>query len=183
MRRLAIGVLLALLASTGTAASPPSTWEPPLSAFRAVVVDDPPKAPTVPAPPSPIRDWFAAPTAPLPPQLPAVPATTVVPATGCATVACARSFALSVLGSTQYGCLDILFTRESHWNPFDLGPLTQYGRAYGIPQALPGSKMAWAGSDWRTNAVTQVRWGLHYIAGRYGTACAALGHSNVYGWY
>lgn len=55
--------------------------------------------------------------------------------------------------------------------------------AYGIPQALPGSKMAWAGADWRMNPVTQVKWGLHYISGRYGTACSAWRHFQEKGWY
>jgi hypothetical protein len=55
--------------------------------------------------------------------------------------------------------------------------------AYGIPQALPGSKMASAGADWQTNAQTQVNWGLGYITGRYGTPCAAWQTSQAKGWY
>ena len=55
--------------------------------------------------------------------------------------------------------------------------------AYGIPQALPGSKMASAGADWQTNPATQIAWGLGYIAGRYGTPCGAWDHSESNGWY
>ena len=55
--------------------------------------------------------------------------------------------------------------------------------AYGIPQALPGSKMATAGADWETNAATQIEWGLGYVQGRYGTPCGAWAHSQDVGWY
>ena len=55
--------------------------------------------------------------------------------------------------------------------------------AYGIPQALPGSKMATAGADWETNAGTQIEWGLGYIQGRYATPCGAWAHSQDVGWY
>ncbi|MBV7364176.1 DUF348 domain-containing protein [Actinomycetaceae bacterium TAE3-ERU4] len=84
------------------------------------------------------------------------------------------------MGDDQYRCLVSLWNRESGWN------YRSYNRssgAYGIPQALPGSKMASAGADWRTNPATQIRWGLGYISGRYGSPCAALGHSHRVGWY
>jgi hypothetical protein len=55
--------------------------------------------------------------------------------------------------------------------------------AYGIPQALPGAKMASAGPDWQNNAHTQIKWGLGYIAGRYGTPCGAWAHSQATNWY
>ena len=55
--------------------------------------------------------------------------------------------------------------------------------AYGIPQALPGTKMASAGSDWKTNPVTQIRWMVSYVSGRYGGWQGALNHSDTYGWY
>ena len=55
--------------------------------------------------------------------------------------------------------------------------------AYGIPQALPASKMAAAGPDWRTNPATQIRWGLGYIGATYGTPCNAWGHETADGWY
>lgn len=83
-------------------------------------------------------------------------------------------------GEDQYSCLVSLFNRESHWNVYAGNPVSG---AYGIPQALPGTKMASAGADWRTNPRTQITWGLNYIAGRYGTPCAAWGHSQNSGWY
>jgi hypothetical protein len=79
----------------------------------------------------------------------------------------------------QWSCLQSLWQRESGWNWSAANP----SGAYGIPQALPGSKMASAGSDWRTNPATQIRWGLGYIADRYGSPCGAWGHSESYGWY
>jgi murein DD-endopeptidase MepM/ murein hydrolase activator NlpD len=82
--------------------------------------------------------------------------------------------------SGQWSCLDKLWTRESRWNYQADNPTSS---AYGIPQALPGSKMASAGADWRTNPVTQMKWGLDYIADRYGTPCAAWAHSQNKGWY
>jgi hypothetical protein len=80
----------------------------------------------------------------------------------------------------QFGCLDSLWERESHWNPLAENPSSG---AYGIPQSLPGSKMATVAADWRTNPVTQIRWGLGYIADRYGSPCGAWGHSQGHGWY
>ncbi|MFP3714069.1 ubiquitin-like domain-containing protein [Puerhibacterium sp. TATVAM-FAB25] len=83
-------------------------------------------------------------------------------------------------GDTQFVCLDKLWTKESGWRVDADNPSSS---AYGIPQALPGSKMASAGADWRTNAVTQIEWGLGYIAGRYGTPCGAWAKSQAAGWY
>jgi murein DD-endopeptidase MepM/ murein hydrolase activator NlpD len=82
--------------------------------------------------------------------------------------------------SGQFGCLDALWQRESGWNP---RAYNASSGAFGIPQALPGSKMASAGADWRTNPVTQIRWGLSYIASRYGSPCGAWSHSQATGWY
>ncbi|GAA3590418.1 hypothetical protein GCM10022223_01110 [Kineosporia mesophila] len=82
--------------------------------------------------------------------------------------------------SSEFSCLDSLWTKESGWNYQATNPSSG---AYGIPQSLPGSKMASAGSDWQTNPVTQIRWGLDYIADRYGTPCGAWGHSQSVGWY
>jgi hypothetical protein len=83
-------------------------------------------------------------------------------------------------GTDQFGCLDSLYNRESGWNVHADNPSSS---AYGIPQSLPGSKMASAGSDWADDAATQIRWGLGYIKGRYGTPCGAWGHSESHGWY
>lgn len=80
----------------------------------------------------------------------------------------------------QFRCLVALWQKESRWNPYAENP---YSGAYGIPQSLPGNKMASAGADWQTNPATQIRWGLGYIAGRYGDPCGAWGHSQSVGWY
>jgi hypothetical protein len=80
----------------------------------------------------------------------------------------------------QFPCLDKLFARESGWNP---RASNAGSGAYGIPQALPGSKMASEGSDWKTNPATQIKWGLGYIEGRYNTPCGAWSHSQSTGWY
>lgn len=81
----------------------------------------------------------------------------------------------------QFVCLAHLWSRESGWRP---SAVNRAGSgAYGIPQALPGKKMAAMGRDWRTNAATQIRWGLRYVAQRYGSPCAALAHSYLKGWY
>ena len=81
---------------------------------------------------------------------------------------------------SQWSCLDSLWQRESNWNPF---AQNRSSGAYGIPQSLPGSKMATVADDWRTNPATQITWGLNYIEDRYGTPCGAWGHSQNYGWY
>ncbi|MEY3103664.1 MAG: hypothetical protein RLZZ92_463 [Actinomycetota bacterium] len=74
-------------------------------------------------------------------------------------------------GSYQFSCLNTLWTRESNWNYRARNPRTG---AHGIPQALPAAKMDVIATDWRTNPVTQIRWGLHYIDVRYETPCKAL---------
>ena len=82
-------------------------------------------------------------------------------------------------GDDQFACLVSLWNRESGWR---VNAANSSG-AYGIPQALPGSKMASAGADWQTNPATQIAWGLGYIAGRYSNPCGAWGHSESNGWY
>jgi len=82
--------------------------------------------------------------------------------------------------SSQFSCLDPLWAHESGWS------VTAYNAgsgAYGIPQALPGSRMASAGPNWQTNAATQIRWGLEYIKGTYGSPCGAWDHEQATGWY
>jgi hypothetical protein len=74
-------------------------------------------------------------------------------------------------GRYQFSCLDKLWTKESNWNFRARNPRTG---AYGIPQALPASKMAIRGDDWRTNPLTQISWGMHYVDVRYETPCKAL---------
>jgi resuscitation-promoting factor RpfB len=80
----------------------------------------------------------------------------------------------------QATALNNLWTRESGWNQTAENPTSG---AYGIPQALPGSKMASAGSNWQTSAATQIAWGLEYIRSTYGTPVAAWAHELAYGWY
>lgn len=80
----------------------------------------------------------------------------------------------------DFSCLVSLWNRESGWN---VNAYNASSGATGIPQALPGSKMASAGSDWQTNPATQITWGLGYISGRYGTPCGAWNHSQNNGWY
>lgn len=80
----------------------------------------------------------------------------------------------------QWRCLDRLWEKESHWRVKAKNPTSG---AFGIPQALPGRKMRSAGKDWRTNAMTQVKWGRRYIRARYGSPCRALRHQQRRGWY
>jgi hypothetical protein len=81
--------------------------------------------------------------------------------------------------STYYSCLNNIWTRESGWRY----NAENASGAYGIPQALPGSKMASAGADWMTNPATQIKWGLGYIQGRYGDPCSAWSYWEAHGYY
>lgn len=81
---------------------------------------------------------------------------------------------------TDIDCLISLWNKESGWNPYAYNASSG---AYGIPQALPGSKMASAGSDYQTNYQTQINWGLSYISSRYGNPQNAWNHSQNKGWY
>ena len=83
-------------------------------------------------------------------------------------------------GDSEFTCLESLWTRESNWN---YQAENASSGAYGIPQALPGSKMSEVADDWATNPTTQITWGLNYISGRYGTPCSAWAHSESVGWY
>jgi len=82
--------------------------------------------------------------------------------------------------SSQFSCLDPLWAHESGWS---VSAYNAGSGAFGIPQALPGSRMASAGPDWQTNAATQVKWGLDYIKGTYGSPCGAWSHEEATGWY
>jgi hypothetical protein len=82
--------------------------------------------------------------------------------------------------ASQMSCLVPLWMGESGWR---VTAENWSSGAYGIPQALPGSKMASAGADWRTSAATQITWGLGYIAERYGSPCGAWGFKQSHGWY
>jgi hypothetical protein len=82
--------------------------------------------------------------------------------------------------SSEMSCLVPLWMGESGWR---VNAENSSSGAYGIPQSLPGSKMATAGADWRTNPVTQIKWGLGYIQERYGSPCGAWGFKQGHGWY
>jgi hypothetical protein len=96
-----------------------------------------------------------------------------------------QAIAAKMLGSHGWGAREMaplvhLWNRESGWRTSARNPS---GGAYGIPQALPSSKLASAGSDWRTSATTQIRWGLRYIHDVYGSPSAAWAHEVAQGWY
>ena len=115
-------------------------------------------------------------------QASAAPAAAARPATASGSP---QQIAQGMLGSygwsaSQFSCLQPLWNAESGWNVSASNPSSG---AYGIPQALPGSKMASAGADWQTNAATQIRWGLGYIRSVYGSPCGAWSHEQAYGWY
>ena len=83
-------------------------------------------------------------------------------------------------GEEQYSCFNNIIMRESMW---DIDATNPSSGAYGIPQALPGSKMASVGSDWRTNPATQIIWGIGYMRDRYGSPCEAWTFKRAHGWY
>jgi hypothetical protein len=96
----------------------------------------------------------------------------------------AQSIAFNMLSSfgfssSQWPCLDDLWNRESGW----IYDAENASGAYGIPQALPGDKMASAGPDWETDPTTQIKWGLGYIQSVYGDPCGAWDHEEADGWY
>jgi hypothetical protein len=97
----------------------------------------------------------------------------------------AQSTAYSIMGSfgfspqTYFGCLLDLWNRESGW----VYDAENASGAYGIPQALPGDKMASAGADWQTDPATQIRWGLGYIKAVYGNPCSAWAFEEADGYY
>ena len=97
----------------------------------------------------------------------------------------AQSIAKSLMpnygfASGQFGCLLNLWNYESGWHMYAKNPSSG---AYGIPQALPATKMASVGPDWKTNATTQIKWGLGYIKSRYGSPCGAWAHERAHSWY
>ena len=96
-----------------------------------------------------------------------------------------QQIAEAMLGSfgwsaSQFSCLDPLWAHESGWS---VSAYNAGSGAFGIPQALPGSRMASAGPDWQTDAATQIKWGLEYIKGTYGSPCSAWAHEEATGWY
>jgi hypothetical protein len=147
-------------------------------------------SPTVTAAASPTRTAAASPAATSRPTRSATVSPTATPqptatATAPAASGSPEQIAQAMLGSfgwsaSQFGCLDPLWAHESGWS---VTASNASSGAYGIPQAVPGSKMASAGPDWQTNATTQIKWGLQYIKGTYGSPCTAYSHEQSTGWY
>ena len=92
----------------------------------------------------------------------------------------ARAVGDATWGPGQFPYLNLLWERESGWNPAATNPVSG---AFGIPQALPAAKMASAGPNWASNPYTQIIWGIGYIHATYGTPQAAWAHELAYSWY
>ncbi len=82
--------------------------------------------------------------------------------------------------AAQYNAFNNIVEHESGW---DVDATNASSGAYGLVQALPGSKMASAGSDWKTSATTQIKWGLDYMNDRYGSPVAAWNFWQANNWY
>lgn len=96
------------------------------------------------------------------------------------TVAQVKEIARQMVPAGQFQCFSNIINQESTWN---YQAVNKSSGAYGLVQALPGSKMASAGADWRTNPATQIEWGLNYMNGRYGSPCGAWSFHQANGWY
>ncbi|MFD1833076.1 transglycosylase SLT domain-containing protein [Streptomyces desertarenae] len=96
------------------------------------------------------------------------------------TIAEVKAMAQQIVGAGQFQCFSSIVERESGWNYRAQNPSSG---AYGLVQALPGSKMASAGADWRTNPATQIKWGLNYMNDRYGSPCGAWQFWQANHWY
>jgi hypothetical protein len=106
----------------------------------------------------------------------ATPAQAAPTATGSA-----QATAQQIVGDpAQYQCFSNIVQRESGWNHTATNASSG---AYGLVQALPATKMASAGSDWKTNPATQIQWGLSYMNERYGSPCAAWDFWQSNNWY
>ncbi|MFJ6135690.1 transglycosylase SLT domain-containing protein [Kitasatospora sp. NPDC092286] len=91
-----------------------------------------------------------------------------------------REIAAQMVPAGQFQCFSNIVSHESSWNP---SATNASSGAYGLVQALPASKMASAGSDWRTNPATQIKWGLDYMNSRYGSPCGAWSFWQSHHWY
>lgn len=91
-----------------------------------------------------------------------------------------QAIAKSLMSASDFGCFNYIITRESGWDVYATNPSSG---AYGLPQALPGWKMASAGADWRTNPLTQIRWAIGYMRGSYGSICGAAAFWANHHWY
>ncbi|MEQ8144107.1 transglycosylase SLT domain-containing protein [Streptomyces sp. NPDC005908] len=101
--------------------------------------------------------------------------------TAAPTAASAQATAKKMIGnSAEFQCFSKIVSHESGWNP---QATNASSGAYGLVQALPASKMSSAGSDWKTNPATQIKWGLDYMKDRYGSACDAWSFWQANNWY
>ncbi|MBC7267339.1 MAG: transglycosylase SLT domain-containing protein [Streptomyces sp.] len=110
-------------------------------------------------------------------------ALTAAPAHAATTSSAADAKAIAkqmIPDSAQYNAFSKIVQHESGW---DVDATNPSSGAYGLVQALPGSKMASAGSDWKTNAKTQIKWGLNYMNDRYGSPAGAWDFWQANGWY
>ncbi|MFI2370908.1 transglycosylase SLT domain-containing protein [Streptomyces sp. NPDC018833] len=96
------------------------------------------------------------------------------------TVAEVQAMARQMVPADQFQCFSNIVDHESTWNYRATNPSSG---AYGLVQALPGSKMASAGDDWQTNPATQIKWGLNYMDSRYGSPCGAWSFWQANHWY
>ncbi|MGW1047430.1 aggregation-promoting factor C-terminal-like domain-containing protein, partial [Streptomyces sp. NPDC002547] len=96
------------------------------------------------------------------------------------TVAQIQSMARQIVGANQFQCFSNIVDHESSWN---YRAVNAGSGAYGLVQALPGSKMSSVGSDWQTNPATQIKWGLNYMNQSYGSPCQAWSFWQANHWY
>ncbi|MDO0927920.1 transglycosylase SLT domain-containing protein [Streptomyces sp. TG1A-8] len=108
-------------------------------------------------------------------------ALTAAPAQAATSASSAQAIAHQMIpDAAQYNAFSKIVEHESGWNPTATNGSSG---AYGLVQALPGSKMASAGADWKTNPATQIKWGLNYMESRYGSPAAAWNFWQANGWY
>jgi len=99
---------------------------------------------------------------------------------GSYTVAEVQAMARQIVPADQFQCFSNIVNQESSWN---YQAVNASSGAYGLVQALPGSKMSTAGADWQTNPATQIKWGLNYMDSRYDSPCGAWSFHLANGWY
>ncbi|MFJ9827628.1 transglycosylase SLT domain-containing protein [Streptomyces sp. NPDC101160] len=101
-------------------------------------------------------------------------------AQGSYSISDVKAMARQMMAGDQFSCFSNIVSHESGWN---YRATNASSGAYGLVQALPGSKMASAGADWQTNPATQIKWGLSYMNGRYGSPCGAWSFWQANRWY
>ncbi|WP_406195610.1 transglycosylase SLT domain-containing protein [Kitasatospora sp. NBC_01560] len=104
----------------------------------------------------------------------------LMPATASAATASPQAIAAQIVPANQLASFSQIISHESSWN---VTATNASSGAYGLAQALPGSKMASAGSDWKTNPSTQIKWALDYMNTRYGSPNAAWAFWQNHHWY